>query len=68
MKKVLLGIVLGIIILILFVYLGGGEAIIRLGKGVEVAGERLKHYEGVLKGTTEKVKKGLEKQKERLYD
>jgi len=71
MKKVILGIVIGIILITFLVYLSGGkigEVLVKIGKGIEVAGEKLKGYEGVLKDTGEKVKEGIEKGKEKLQD
>lgn len=71
MKKVILGVVIGIILISFLVYLSGGkigEVLVKMGKGIEAAGEKLKDYEGVLKDTGKKVKEGIEKEKEKLQD
>jgi ABC-type arginine transport system permease subunit len=53
MKNFLLGIVIGIIVIILFIYFGGGRALKSLGMMTTDLGERIETVEKSLKDTTQ---------------
>ena len=59
MKKFILGIVIGVLLIIAFTYLGGGTALKILGKKTIEVGERIEVYEKALKD----VAQGLVKEK-----
>jgi len=59
MKKFILGIFIGILLIIIFTYLGGGAALKIMGKKTIELGERVEVYEKALKDVTE----GLLKEK-----
>jgi hypothetical protein len=59
MKKFLLGVFIGVLLIILFTYLGGGAALKIAGKKAIERGERIEVYEKALKD----VIKGLLKEK-----
>ena len=60
MKKFILGIFIGIILILLFTYLGGGSALKTVGEKTIEVGERVEVYEQALKDATQ----GLWKKKE----
>ncbi len=63
MKNFLLGIVIGILLIILFIYFGGGRVLKSMGgKTIEV-GERVEVYEKKLKEATQDL---IKKKKERI--
>lgn len=70
MKKIIIGMFLGIILLYLFIYFGGADYLKIFGKKTEQAGEGLKQYEKNVKDTTKSIKRTIkdaeEKIKERL--
>jgi hypothetical protein len=53
MKKFILGIIIGIVLILLFTYLGGGAALKTLGKKTIEVGERVEVYEQALKDATQ---------------
>ena len=53
MKKFILGIIIGILLIFLFTYLGGGAALQTLGKKTIEVGERVEVYEKALKDATQ---------------
>jgi hypothetical protein len=59
MKKFILGIVIGVLLIVLFTYVGGGAALKIVGKKTIEIGERIEVYEKALKDVT----KGLLKEK-----
>jgi hypothetical protein len=59
MKKFILGVFMGILLIILFTYLGGGAALKIVGKKTIELGEKVEVYEKALKNLTE----GLLKEK-----
>jgi hypothetical protein len=69
MKKFILGIFIGVILILLFTYLGGGSALKVVGKKTIEVGERVEVYEQVLKDATQELftKKG-EGEKETTKD
>jgi hypothetical protein len=52
MKKFVFGIFIGILLIVLFTYLGGGAALKILGKKTIELGERVEIYEKALKDVT----------------
>ncbi len=64
MKRIILGIVLGIFIFLLFLYLGGPEFLKKLGQRTEEAGIKLEKYEKELKEGVEKAKEAVEETRE----
>ena len=53
MKKFILGIIIGVFLIFLFTYLGGGAALKTLGKKTIEVGERVEVYEQALKDATQ---------------
>jgi hypothetical protein len=53
MKKFILGIFIGIILILLFTYLGGGSALKTVGEKTIEVGERVEVYEQALKDATQ---------------
>jgi hypothetical protein len=52
MKKFILGIFIGVLLIVLFTYLGGGSALKIVGKKTIEVGERVEVYEKALKDVT----------------
>jgi hypothetical protein len=63
MKKFVLGIIIGIVMILLFTYFGGGAALKTLGKKTIEVGEKIEVYEQALKDATQGLltKKGEDK-------
>lgn len=55
MIRLLLGIILGMLLLFMFLYLGGPGYLETFGKKAEETGKNLKHYEQTTKDTAKKV-------------
>ena len=53
MKKFILGIIIGVVLILLFTYLGGGSALQTVGKKTIEVGERVEVYEQALKDATQ---------------
>ena len=51
MKKLILGFIIGVAVLVFFLYMGGSKYVKELGKRTEQAGEKLESYEKKLKRT-----------------
>ncbi len=68
MKRIFLGIILGLIMFILFVYLGGAGYLQKLGKKTEEAGVELEYYEKELKRSAEEVKAKVGKTAEKVKE
>lgn len=65
--QITLGIFIGVVLLYLFIYLGGADYLKAFGKKTEQAGEGLKQYEKGVKDVGDKVlEKAKEKVKERM--
>lgn len=62
MKKFLLGIAIGIILIFIFIYFGGGSTLKSLGERTIELGDKIELYEKSLKETT----RGLLEKKERI--
>ncbi len=57
MKKFILGVFIGILLIILFIYLGGGAALKIAGKKSIELGDRVEVYEKALKDVAQRVLK-----------
>jgi hypothetical protein len=57
MKKFILGVFIGVLLIILFTYLGGGAALKIVGKKTIELGERVEVYEKALKDVADKLLK-----------
>jgi hypothetical protein len=57
MKKFILGVVIGVLLIILFTYLGGGAALKIVGKKAIELGDKVEVYEKTLKDVAEKFLK-----------
>jgi hypothetical protein len=57
MKKFILGIVIGVLLILVFIYLGGGTALKRVGRTTIHVGERVEVYEKALKDVTQEFMK-----------
>jgi hypothetical protein len=57
MKKFILGIFIGILLIVLFTYLGGGTALKIVGQKTIQVGERVEVYEKALKDITQGLMK-----------
>jgi len=57
MKKFILGVFIGVLLIILFTYLGGGAALKIAGKKAIELGERIEVYEKALKDAAERLLK-----------
>ncbi len=65
MKKILLGIIIGIVAFVIFIMSGGGEYLKRLGQKTEEAGKRLETYERKLKRSVKDTKERIKSLKEK---
>lgn len=59
MKKFIIGVIIGIVVLAAFLYLGGPKYMKIFGAKTEEAGERLERYEKGLKQTTDEAAEKL---------
>ena len=57
MKKFILGVFIGVLLIIVFTYLGGGTALKVVGKKTIELGERVEVYEKTLKDVADKLLK-----------
>ena len=55
MKRFLLGLVVGVILSFLFIYLGGGEALRFIGEKTQRAGEKIKVYERAIREKIDEI-------------
>ncbi|MEE9614895.1 MAG: hypothetical protein V3W31_08120 [Thermodesulfobacteriota bacterium] len=59
MKKILMGIVIGVVLFALFLYFGGSEYVKDFGRKTEESGEKLEVYEKEFRESAEKAKETL---------
>ena len=59
MKKLILGFIIGVAVLVFFLYLGGSKYVKALGVRTEQAGEKLEGYERKLKRTAREASEVL---------
>jgi hypothetical protein len=60
MKKFILGIIIGVLLIFLFTYLGGGSVLQTVGQKTIEVGERIEVYEKALKDVTHEILKKKE--------
>lgn len=68
MKKVMLGILIGVFVLILFVYFGGSRYVKSFGTKTEEAGEKLEKIEKEMREKAKGAKKSVEKSFDKTVD
>ncbi len=61
MIRFLLGVVVGILIFLLFIFFGGGKTVKKVGEGLTETGKRMEHLEEVIKKEKDEVGKDLKK-------
>jgi len=61
MKKIILGILIGLAILAAMLYFGGGRHVRKIGKKTVEAGERMEKYEGEIKKKAARLQEALRK-------
>lgn len=61
MIRFLLGVVVGILIFLLFIFFGGGKTIKKVGEGLTETGKRMEHLEEVIKKEKDEWGKDLKK-------
>jgi uncharacterized membrane-anchored protein YhcB (DUF1043 family) len=66
MKRIILGIIIGVVLSFIFFYFGGSDYLIEVGKKTEKVGSELKEYERKLKDSAENLKDMAEKAKEKV--
>ncbi|MEK6791154.1 MAG: hypothetical protein AABY45_05565 [Deltaproteobacteria bacterium] len=68
MKKFIIGVLLGIVGLGIFMYLGGSKYVKALGSGTEKAGAKLERYEKQVQETAKDAKQAASKTVEKTKD
>lgn len=63
MKKIILGVILGLVAALAFIVFGGGRLLTYIGKETATAGKQLTGYERKMKNEGSKVKSGAVKLK-----
>ncbi len=61
MIKFLMGVVVGILICLLFMYFVGGKAVKKIGEGLADTGQKMEAVEGLIKKGTDDTLKGIKK-------
>ncbi len=61
MIKFLMGVVVGILICLLFMYFGGGKTVKKIGEGLADTGQKMEAVEGLIKKETDDTLKGIKK-------
>ena len=61
MIRFLLGVVVGILIFLLFIYFGGGRVVKKVGEGLTETGKRMEHLEEVIKKERDETGKDIKK-------
>ncbi len=61
MIRFLLGVIVGILICLVFIFFGGGKAVKKVGEGLTETGKRMEHLEEVLKKEKDEMGKDLKK-------
>lgn len=61
MIRFLLGVVVGILIFLLFIFFGGGKTVKKVGEGLTETGKRMEHLEEVIKKEKDEMGKDLKK-------
>lgn len=61
MIRFLLGVMVGILIFLLFIYFGGGKTVKKVGEGLAETGKRIEHLEEVMKKEKDEIGKDIKK-------
>ncbi len=61
MIRFFMGIVVGILICLLFIYFGGGRTVTRIGEGLTDTGKKMEAVEELIKKETDDALKGIKK-------
>lgn len=68
MKKILFGIIVGIAVVVVFIFYGGGDYLKKFGWHAEKAGSKIEKMEKKLKGSVSGVKEKVEKTADKVKD
>ena len=61
MIRFLLGVGVGVLIFLLFIYFGGGQVVKKVGEGLTETGKRMEHLEEVIKKERDEAGKDIKK-------
>ena len=61
MMRFLLGVIVGILICLLFLYFGGGATVKKIGEGLADTGKKMQTVEELMKKETDDTLKGIKK-------
>lgn len=61
MMKFVLGVIVGIVLCLFFLYFGGGTTVKKLGEGLSDTGKKMEALEGVVKKEANEALKGVKK-------
>ena len=61
MIKFLMGVVVGILVCLLFMYFGGGKTVKKIGEGLADTGQKMEAVEDLIKKETDDTLKGIKK-------
>ena len=61
MIKFVLGVIVGIVLFLFFLYFGGGTTVKKLGEGLSDTGKKMEALEGVVKKEADEALKGVKK-------
>ena len=61
MIKFLMGVVVGILVCLLFMYFGGGKTVKKIGEGLADTGQKMEAVEDLMKKETDDTLKGIKK-------
>ena len=61
MIKFLVGVIVGILICLLFMYFGGGTTVKKIGEGLADTGQKMEAVEELMKKETDDTLKGIKK-------
>jgi hypothetical protein len=61
MIKFLLGVIIGVLIFLFFLWFGGGKAVKKIGEGLTDTGKKMEVLEETIRKEKEDVSKGLQK-------
>ena len=61
MIKFMLGVIVGIVLCLVFLYFGGGATVKKIGEGLSDTGKKMEALEGVVKKEADEALKGVKK-------
>jgi hypothetical protein len=65
MIKFVLGVIVGIVLFLFFLYFGGGTTVKKLGEGLSDTGKKMEALEGVMKKEADETLKGV---KQKIFE